>query len=348
MIHSLNEVCGWDGYARLKLAVPIALPLVRYTAVISFAVFALAACQPRRAAFCSPQRNCYNTAHAYLLGGTKAQKIEAKKELRLAADAYHEWLGQDPPHGLIRLDARVPLPRDGQADHVWSLTYDRSQARIFEATSGLDLEPATPRGESSAPASARSGNHLLALDQSGIISHEICHHYARFVFYRAWRGNRRLPEALGESAAVYCESRKLLEQRMARFVELYRSGKAIPWRQFFEMNHPVSESSLGDQLAKMHNRLGRGTVRFTIGEATDLGQKVAVYYSQAAALALFLRHESCRGNIALGDLLSSFDPEEGLDEWLAVRGERSCLPTSLREFDDAFDSFIGSQRLTVK
>ena len=126
--------------------------------------------------------------------------------------------------------------------------------------------------------------------QEEILGHEICYQLALHVFRSKPRGNRILPEALGEAAAVSCESPSLKRSRIVDFARVLREGRHVPWERLFEISHPINDSSLLARLEKKDGSGNNNIIKFSIGRNSELGEKVAAYYGQVPALA-FAREE---------------------------------------------------------
>lgn len=297
---------------------------------------------------CYPSEFCRDTPHAFLLGGDLGQKVEAERELHIAADVYRKWVGADPPHGLLRLNSTLTLPASGYDNIAWSLTFDRRRSRILGSPSSIQEEVSkrSQVSEETATSSVMLANLSLAtLDHHQILGHEICHQLALFVFQSKARSNQALPEALGETAAVSCESPSLQRSRVLDFVRVLRDSRHVPWENLFKISHPINDSALLAQLKKKNELGNNNIIQFSFERNSELGEKVATYYGQVAALALFLERTSCSEYRAVGDLLQSYDPSAGFDKWLSAHGKRNCLPNSTSSFTKAIQSFVYSYEL---
>lgn len=297
---------------------------------------------------CDPSESCRDTRYAFLLGGDLGQQLEAEHQLHIAAGVYRKWVGADPPHGLVRLNSTLPSPEGGYDNIAWSLTFDRRRSRVFESPGPLNKE-GTKRpqmGEEAATSSrGLSSSSLASLDEPQVFGHEICHQLALFVFQSRPRGSQALSEALGEAAAVSCETPGLKRTRVLEFARVLRENKHVPWEKFFEISHPINASSLLAQLEKKDGAGNSNMVKFSLDRHSALSEKVSAYYAQVAALALFLEKTSCPEYRALGSLLQSYDAQDGLDQWLSVHGRRNCLPHSISEFTKAIQSFVYKHEL---
>lgn len=299
---------------------------------------------------CDAAEFCRDTRHAFLLGGDSGQKVEAERELHIAAHAYRKWVGADPPHGLLRLNSTLSLPASGRDNIAWSLTFDRRRSRILGGPSSVKKIGSRSQAGEETATSSEDLSHLsfAALDEPDILGHEICHQLALLVFRSKPRGNQALPEVLGETAAVSCESQGLKRSRVLDFARVLRDGKHIPWEKLFQIGHPINDSSLLARLKKEDGAQNDNIVKFSFERNSELGEKVAAYYGQVAALALFLERTSCPEYRALGNLLQSYDSRAGLDKWLSAHGRRNCLPGSISEFTKALQSFVYGYELQTR
>jgi hypothetical protein len=297
---------------------------------------------------CDPSEFCRDTRHAFLLGGDSGQQVEAELELHIAADVYRKWVGADPPHGLLRLNSTLALPASGYDNIAWSLTFDRRRSRILGSPSSIkeEVSKRSQVSEETATSSEMLASpSFAALDHHEILGHEICHQLALLVFRSKPRGNQALPEALGETAAVSCESPSLQRSRVLDFVRVLRDSKHVPWERLFKISHPINDSALLARLKKKDGSGNNNIIKFSFERNSELGEKVAAYYGQVAALALFLDRTSCPEYRALGNLLQSYDPRAGFDKWLSTHGKQNCLPTSTANFTKAIQSFVYSYEL---
>jgi hypothetical protein len=153
-----------------------------------------------------------------------------------------------------------------------------------------------------------------------------------------------LPDMLDEVAAISCETRHLRSAKLDLFARLFGEGKLIPWDGFLVTRHPLKADPAMIRALAQLGKSGRGAMAFDLKPGSSYAGKVALFYSQGAAFGDFISTRSCRGRQAIGGLLATYDPREGLDQWLRSNGARFCLPTSISGFEESFSRFV-QQRL---
>ncbi|HEX8126670.1 MAG TPA: hypothetical protein VF548_13925 [Allosphingosinicella sp.] len=278
-----------------------------------------------------------------VIGRDSRERLLAARELDSAAASYSAWFpGKPAVAGLVLLDSSAARRASLVRGTSWTLTYDLASKPGMEGLSAI----ARP-GPSNARDWARGKGPLLAardknvvfdVTRPGVLAHEICHRHAARAFAQAWSPSRKLPDMLDEVAAISCETEELKAGRLELFARLFADGKLIPWDGFLVTRHPLKEDPA---MIRALAGLGKGAVAFDIKPGSSYELKVALFYAQAAAFGDFVNRRSCRGRQAIGNLLATYDPREGLDHWLRSSGARFCLPASVGKFEESFSQAMG-------
>jgi hypothetical protein len=145
---------------------------------------------------------------------------------------------------------------------------------------------------------------------------------------------------LDEVAAISCETQELKRARLDQFARRFADGKLIPWDRFLVTRHPLKTDAAMVRALSQLRRSGKSAVVFDIKPGSSYAGKVALFYSQAATFGEFVSARSRRGREAIGELLATYDPREGLDQWLRAHGTGLCLPPSTAEFEASFAAFV--------
>jgi hypothetical protein len=301
-------------------------------------LLALASCQRQLASDdCNAVIDCLSSRYGIVLGSDAAARVAAMRELRSAAAAYSDWLdGKVPPPGLVILDLKAAHNAKFIRESEWTLNFARSGSG--QSGGGEEL---IRRGDTPFTASETSGE--FDVTRPGILAHEICHYHASRAFKQAQGGSSRLPDMLDEVAAISCESEDMKNERVRQFAQSFTQRSFIAWTAFLETRHPLKNQEAMNAI----NRLAKpasGVVAFDIPPGSAYGSKLAIFYSQAAAFGAFLDARSCKGKQAFGQLLSTYDPRQGLDRWLHSNGARFCLPSSVAAFEESFSQYIEQSR----
>lgn len=297
-------------------------------------------------ASCGEATDCLASAHGVVIGHDASARLAATRELQSAAASYSAWFpGDSPLAGLVVLDAAAAGKTSIVRGTFWTLNYDLAARPVLDGNS--DFLRSGPRntgldGASGNRTSLAAGRENGEFDMArpGVLAHEICHRYAARVFARVWGRSRSGSDMLDEVAAISCETEELRAGRLDLFARLFADGKLIPWESFLVTRHPLKTDQAMIRTLRQLGAHGRGAVTFDIKPGSSYGSKVALFYSQAAAFGDFVSTRSCRGRRTIGALLATYDPREGLDQWLRSSGAEFCLPTSTGEFEETFSQFM--------
>lgn len=297
-------------------------------------------------ASCGGAPDCLAKAHGVVIGRDATARLAAARELDSAAASYAAWFqGKTAAAGLVILDAAAAGNSSAVRGTSWTLTYDLGAKQATDGVSG----PPRP-GPPDARLGDASGNGVIRavsrdngefdVSRPGVLAHEICHRYASRAFAQAWRRKRRLPDMLDEVAAISCETEELRDERLALFARMFAAGKVIPWDEFLTTRHPLKSDPAMIRAMKRLGNPGQGAVAFEIKPGSSHEGKVALFYAQAAAFEAFVSAGSCKGKQAIGQLLTTYDPQTGLDPWLRTYGARLCLPSSVPAFQKSFARYV--------
>lgn len=315
-------------------------------ASIAFLWLALAGCDrldPTPDCLGAP--SCLQSEHGVVVGRDDSARRAAVRELGSAAATHRQWFdGRPASPGLVLLDPAAKAHVRRIRGTRWTLTYDLAIQRAAESLAGPPQIPAggaaRDERDPATPFSVSRSNGDFDVARPGVLAHEICHRHALRAFDSAWRGKTALPDMLDEVAAISCETDALRASRLDLFARLFAAGELISWNGFLATRHPLkTDPEMIRTLARL-GKAGAGAVTFDIEPGSAHEGKVALFYSQAAAFGDFVAARSCRGRRAIGALLTTYDPRQGLDRWLRDRGAALCLPRSLGEFEPAFEAFV--------
>lgn len=290
---------------------------------------AFSSCSDSAPLTCGAASYCTRIGDVYVLSRDPAATALAAHEAKAALQRFGGMFDHAPAVGTLRLTLNVPIPRYVAWRSHWQFNYDLEQAsQRGEAGASADLgtSPTLETGPTGLK-DPRSRAEAHSDDRrEGILSHEICHMYA-LDFMKA----RPLSAAMGEVAAVSCETPEMLRSRIVRFRENLAHGRTFEWERFLGMNHPLKNSrELEEAVAKTLKKSPNVTL-FTVDLDSDSGRNTDIYYSQAAAFASFWR-EKCPNRHVFSDLYPSIAAGERFSRWLSKR-KSVCGPRTMEDFD---------------
>lgn len=275
----------------------------------------LAGCSSISELRCSIDAECLSTENGFIVGGSKAERVRAVRELDLAAANFRIWTGHSAPFGAISLRNGLDLPWLERVRIKWFLNFDPVETGRVERGLQQTLKDA---GSHAQPVANRPVSY-----DSGDLSHEICHRYVDWLTVRAG-AHKSVPDMINEAAAISCEP----ETARARRFQAARPGdkRAIDAAEIDSRHNPLSVSPEVVKASGVAGSMQRPkTITFVIEPGTTLSENVADFYYRSAELQQFLRSRSCVGRSGIGSLIASATMGQSYKKWWRDREGEACL-----------------------
>lgn len=313
----------------------------RYTALAVFSALIICVVIVFKGA-CFYTNTCEANAEIYLISENVEKRKFAKDAVREARESFRILFLYEPVTGTILLDKGVREPLLIRLQSHWRMRLDPfGSVSIGEVLDGKEFpsgenfllsdEVLLEKAEISSlrePISVTFGERNF-----DVATHEICH----ALFSNSMAG-RLYSDAMGEIAAVSCESDLYLGLRVLEFKLITDRVTPVPWDEFLGMNHPVKDH--GEFMKALRAGVSRAetSLDFVLDSESELGRGVDLFYSQAAVFSLFWK-ERCPGQAILSDLARSLSQRKKFSEWLAASDDK-CVPNSIADFEASLNAML--------